>query len=70
MAKPFHEIGIENSKVLRRLIRLGIIKSAGHKIYYLDETRLLNYRLNRSKWGFIVLFLFLAIIALIYMTGQ
>ena len=56
-ARSLPELGIEPSRILRRLIDRGIIAHGGGRTYFLDERRLLSWRMNTVKWGMILLLL-------------
>jgi len=40
---------------LNRFLARGVVLRADENLYYLDEGRLLQYRMNRSKWWLICL---------------
>jgi len=62
LSKSIQDIGLNDSAVLRKLMRHGVIVHAGAKTYFLDERELMKYRMNRVKWGMIILFLILFIV--------
>ena len=64
-ARSFKDIGVHESPVLSKLLRNGVIRSGGLNIYFLDERQYLTYRLNRTKWALMLLFLIIAIVLLI-----
>ncbi|MCK4836043.1 MAG: hypothetical protein KAT17_05375 [Candidatus Aminicenantes bacterium] len=59
LAKSVQDLKLKDSSVFRNLIRKGIVVHAGGKTYFLDEQQWLRHRLNRVKWGMIVLFVIL-----------
>jgi hypothetical protein len=69
MARPLKVLHLDSPdlrSILRLLIHKGIIcRLPLEGNYYLDEKKLLQHRMNRVKWGFILLFLILGIIFLI-----
>ncbi len=69
MAKSLDELNIDYNTFRFDLIKLsqnGIInKIPLEKTYYLDEKKLLQYRMNRVKWGILILFLILSLIFII-----
>lgn len=67
-AKNFQDIGVSQSAVLRKLINRGVIVRGGDRIYFLDEQAYLKYRLDRTKYGMMALFVILALIALLYIN--
>jgi hypothetical protein len=62
LAKSVQDLGLSETMVLRKLMRHGVIVHAGAKTYFLDERELMKYRMNRVKWGMIVLFLILFVV--------
>lgn len=51
---------------LRYLSRRGILhKITGENSYYLDERKLMEYRMGRVKWAMIFLFLFVGMLFLL-----
>lgn len=62
LAKSLQDLGLRDSAVLKKLMRYGVIAHAGAKTYFLDERELMKYRMNRVKWGMIILFLILFIV--------
>lgn len=67
-AKNFQDIGVSQSAVLRKLINRGIIVRGGDRIFFLDEQAYLKYRLDRTKYGMMALFIILGLIALLYIN--
>ena len=67
-AKSLQEVGVNQSLVLRRLIRKGIIVHGGGGTYFLDERRLLSQRMTTVKWGMILL-LFALFILMQFVIG-
>jgi hypothetical protein len=65
LARSPRDIGVENSPVLRKLQRHGIIRSGGYDIYFLDERQYLTVRLNRSKWAMMLLFLLIGVVLIL-----
>lgn len=61
-AKSLKDLDLKNSMILIKLKRHGVIVDAGDKNYYLDERALMQYRLKRTKWGMVLLFLILLIV--------
>ncbi len=61
-AKSLDELQVGNSLIVKRLIKKRVIVNAGGDTYFLDERELMNFRLNRVKWGMSALFLILIII--------
>ncbi|MEN8153335.1 MAG: hypothetical protein ABFR75_04875 [Acidobacteriota bacterium] len=64
LAKPINEVGEINRSVFNKLKRKGVIETAGRDSYFLNEHGLMKFRMNRAKWGMIVLFLLLGMILL------
>jgi len=69
-AKSFQEIGVSQSAVLRKLVSRGVIVRGGDGIYFLDEQAYLKFRLDRTKYGMMALFVLLALIALLYINRR
>ena len=67
-AKSFQDVGVSQSAALRKLINRGIIVRGGDRIYFLDERAYLKYRVDRTKYGMMALFVILAMIALFYIN--
>lgn len=63
LPKTLQEAGLSDSVVFRKLVRYGVIVHAGSESYFLDERQLMTYRMNRVKWGMIVLFAVLLILS-------
>ena len=61
-AKSLVELQVDNSLIVKRLIKSRVIVSGGGDTYFLDERGLMKFRLNRVKWGMSILFLILIII--------
>ncbi len=61
-AKSLQDVGVNQSLILRRLIRMGIIVHGGGRTYFLDERRLLNQRMTTVKWGMILLLVILFVL--------
>jgi len=40
---------------LNKLISQGVVQRAAENLYFLDENRLLQVRMNRFKWGLVAL---------------
>jgi hypothetical protein len=68
-ARSFKEMGVSPSPALRKLQRRGVIRSAGTGSYFLDEREFLSQRLNRTKWGIMLLFLIVGLIMLLLVGG-
>ena len=62
-AKPLKELDLRYSPPLNKLIRHRVIVDAGERKYFLDERAMLNYRMKRTKWVFILV-LIIVLIAL------
>lgn len=64
-AKPLKDLDLRYSPPVNKLIRHRVIVDAGERRYFLDERAMLNYRMKRTKWIFILvillLFIFLSI---------
>jgi hypothetical protein len=56
-ARSLPELGVEPSRILRRLMDQGIVVHGGGRTYFLDERRLLGQRMTTVKWGMILLLL-------------
>lgn len=69
LARPLKDLQILDHRqriLLRRFSSRGIIKRIPlDDTWYLDEKMLLQYRMNRVKWAFILLFLLLGLIFLV-----
>ena len=65
-AKSFKELDIKRhdyKSYLNLLMGKGIIRRyLSEDRYYLDEKRLMLYKMNRTKWGMVALFCILAIV--------
>jgi hypothetical protein len=62
LAKSLPDLGLSPSPVFNKLLRRGIVVHMGDKTYFLDERALMKNRLNRVKWGVIILLLILTYI--------
>jgi hypothetical protein len=62
LSKSLSDMGLSESMVFRKLVRNGVIVHAGSRTYFLDEKQWLGYRMNRVKWGLIVLFSILLVL--------
>lgn len=62
LSKSLRDMGLSDSVVFRKLVRYGVIVYAGSQTYFLDERELMKYRMNRVKWGMIILFLILFVV--------
>ena len=63
LSKTLQDLELSDSVVFRKLVRYGVIVHAGSKSYFLDERQFLKYRMNRVKWGMVVLFAVLLILS-------
>ena len=70
-AKPLEDMGIDKDglrpihmTVINKLIKKGVFVSAGNKTYFLDERALMRYRMSRTKWAMLVLFVILILFIL------
>ena len=70
LAKNLKDLGIEFNPLVAKLIRKGIIKNDGGDSYYLDEKSLMVDRMNKAKWGMVILFLILGFIFLYLIKNQ
>ena len=73
-AKPLEELEIDKEglrpvhmKIINKLIKNGVLTNAGNKTYFLDERALMRYRMNKTKWGVIILFLVIILFILQFM---
>ena len=64
LAKPLEDIGDINKSMLYKLIRKGVIERGERNKYFLNESGLMKYRMDRVKWGMIALFILLGVIIL------
>ena len=64
LAKSFEDIGSTNKSNFYKLIRKGVIERGEPNKYFLNEYGLMKYRMGRSKWGMIALFILLGMILL------
>ena len=62
LAKSIQELNLKDSVVFRNLVRKGIVVHAGYRTYFLDEQQWLRHRMNRVKWGMIVLLVILMVL--------
>ncbi|MCK4944308.1 MAG: hypothetical protein KAS65_12070 [Candidatus Aminicenantes bacterium] len=62
LSKSLRDLDLGESVVFKKLVRHGVIVHAGSRTYFLDERQLMKYRMNRVKWGMIILFLILFIV--------
>jgi hypothetical protein len=60
-AKPLKDLDLRYSPPLNKLIRNRVIVDAGERRYFLDERAMLNYRMKRTKWFFVLVILLLFI---------
>ncbi len=65
LAKDKSEIGEFNRSVFNKLNRKGVIEAGGGGTFFLNEQVLMKHRLERVKWGMILLFIFLIITVLV-----
>jgi len=63
MARSLQELGLRDSMPLRKLLRQQVLQRE-QRMYYLDERGLIRHRMNRVKWGMIMLFLLLGLVIL------
>jgi len=63
MARSLEELGLRDSMLLRKMMRQQVIRHENRR-YYLDDRGLITHRMNRVKWGMIVLFLILGMVIL------
>ena len=49
---------------LNHFIRKGVIVHQGHDMFYLDEQKLMQYRMNRVKWAMVILLLLLIFVTI------
>lgn len=63
MARSLEELGLRDSMLLRKMMRQQVIRRE-HGRYYLDDRGLITHRMNRVKWGMIVLFMILGLVIL------
>lgn len=64
LAKPLDDIGDINKSMFYKLIRKGVIEKGERSKYFLNESGLMKYRMDRVKWGMIALFILLGVIIL------
>lgn len=64
LAKPLDDIGDINKSMFYKLIRKGVIENGDRSKYFLNESELMKYRMDRVKWGMIALFILLGVIIL------
>ena len=63
MARSLEDLGLRDSMLLRKMMRQQVIRRENRR-YYLDDRGLITHRMNRVKWGMIVLFLILGMVIL------
>ncbi len=64
LAKPIDDIGDISKSMFYKLIRKGVIERGERSKYFLNESGLMKYRMERVKWGMIALFVLLGVIIL------
>ncbi len=67
LAKDIKSIGEVNKQAFNKLYGKGVLASGGGDTFFLDEQMLMKYRMERVKWGIILMFIILIII--VFITG-
>ena len=65
LARSLKDLDLRSSPYLNQFIRHKVIVNNGSDGYYLDERALMQYRMNRTKWGMVILMLILIFFAMV-----